>query len=123
MNAGNPATRVLLVDDDARTARRLAQMLVEDGYSVAVAADAEDALCRLETAAPDVLVTDLVLPRVSGEVVAARARALNPGLKVIFITGYPDLCHDAPGAEPPLVFAKPVAYAELEAALSRAAAH
>lgn len=110
---------VLLVDDDARTARRLAQMLREDGFDVDVACDGAAAVARLSREPPpDVLVTDLVLPHTDGTALARFARWRRPDLPVVFITGHPELLPD--GIDPtPMVLVKPIEYAELAAKLLR----
>lgn len=108
-----PAKRVLLVDDDARTVRRLAQMLREDGFCVEVACDGATAVARFgHTPFPDVLVTDLLMPYADGLSVGKYARSLRPGLPIIFVTGYPQLLNDTldPRA---VVLVKPIDYSDL----------
>lgn len=109
---------VLIVDDDARSARVIAQMLREDGFSVEVAVDGARAIARLTHAPlPDVLVTDLAMPHADGNSVTMFARAQKPGLPVIFITGYPNLAGAIAGQPRPTLITKPVDYAELKKAL------
>lgn len=61
------------------------------GYQTALAANGTDALQLLETEPRfDLLLTDLVMPDVSGDDVASRARTLYPELKVLYVTGYSD---------------------------------
>lgn len=61
------------------------------GYQTALAANGTDALQLLETEPRfDLLLTDLVMPDVSGDAVASRACALYPELKVLYVTGYSD---------------------------------
>jgi len=83
--------KLLLVEDQVGV-RDLARRVLEGyGYSVSVAASGEEALVRCSgrgVAAPDGLVTDLVLPGMSGVEVAERLRASHPALRVLFITGY-----------------------------------
>jgi CheY-like chemotaxis protein len=109
---------VLIVDDDARSARVIAQMLREDGFNVEVALDGARAIARLTHAPlPDVLVTDLSMPHADGNSVTMFARAQKPGLPVIFVTGYPNLATSLAGQPSPTLFTKPVDYAELKKAL------
>jgi two-component system response regulator MprA len=113
---------ILVVDDDVRTARRLAQLLREDGYAVEVAGDGSEAVDRLSRQpSPDVLITDIQLPFVDGAAVARRARALMPSVVVVFVTGYPELVHAEQGdpAAAPVVFTKPLDYEALRAELAR----
>lgn len=113
---------ILVVDDDTRTARRLALLLREDGYKVEVAADGALAVGRLSRGPfPDVVITDVQLPHVDGLAVARYARAERPQVSIIFVTGYPELVNaprDAAG-DAALVFTKPLDYEALRAALAR----
>jgi len=113
--------RLLVVDADVRTARRLAQLLEEDGFAVDVAEGGAQAMARLLAGAPvDVLITALLMPEVNGVAVAATARARTPGLPIIFITEHPELA-PREAVSPTMVFTKPVSYAELNAAIGRLA--
>jgi CheY-like chemotaxis protein len=82
---------VLLVEDDPLVRRVTARSLRAAGYSVREATDGSEAL-RLagEGPAPDLLVTDLVMPHLGGEALAARFRAEHPGTSVLLISGYTD---------------------------------
>ncbi|MGN6084343.1 response regulator [Trinickia sp.] len=89
------AARVLLVDDDAMVRFTTADMLGYLGHAVTEAGDATDALRLLSEHAFDVIVTDISLPDLSGDELAMRALALQPGLRVIFATGYDALPDDS----------------------------
>ncbi len=113
---------VLLVDDDTRTARRLAQLLREDGYVVEVAGDGAAAMSRLSHLPfPEVLITDVQLPRIDGAAVARYARSSRPSVTVIFVTGYPELATARLDelADHPIVFTKPLDYDALRTELDR----
>jgi len=85
-----PRHRILVVDDDARTARMLVRMLCEDGYEAELAVDSAGAIGRLgRSPLPDALVTDLKLPHGDGIAVAQYARSRRPRLPVFVITGHP----------------------------------
>jgi two-component system response regulator MprA len=113
---------VLLVDDDLRTTRRLAEMLREDGLTVEIARDGAAAIARFtHTPVPDALVTELTTAHADAAAVSRFARAQRPGLPVLVVTGYPNLFQaDAFGGAPPLLFTKPVDYSKLKEALLRA---
>jgi two-component system response regulator MprA len=114
MNAPACAKRVLLVDDEARTARMLARMLQEDGYDVEILFDGAAAIGRLtRDPLPDALVTDLRMPHVDGVAVARYARARNPRIPVVVITGYPHMLRARADLGPVVVHTKPVEYATL----------
>lgn len=108
-----PRPLILLVEDDARSARVLAQMLRNDGFDVEVALNGAAAIARLSQAGlPDVLVTDLALPHADGVAIAKYARSLDAALPVVVVTGYPQLLEER-GEEispAPRVFVKPVDY-------------
>jgi two-component system, cell cycle sensor histidine kinase and response regulator CckA len=88
-DAGRPAT-VLLVEDEPAV-RRLAQRVLERaGHLVLQAGDGYDALGVAESFAGsiDLLVTDVVLPGLSGPDLAARLLRQRPGMRVLLITGH-----------------------------------
>ena len=111
---------VLLVDDDLRTAKRMADMLREDGFAVEVARDGAAAIaCLARSPIPDAIVTELNIPHADGTAVAQFARTRRADMRVVVVTGYPHLFRPAAfGAEPPLVFTKPVEYMSLRDALA-----
>ena len=115
-------TRVLIVEDDARTARTLSQMLVEDGYDVELSFDGAAAIARLgREPAPDVLLVDYRLPHVDGMVVARYARSRFPEIPVFVVSSYPEVVVQAPALDPPAVLlTKPLVYHELTDELARA---
>jgi two-component system KDP operon response regulator KdpE len=67
--------RILLVDDDANLLVVLAEQLHDDGYEVATARDGQEALRRLEAGWPDLIVLDLMMPRVDGLALARQIKA------------------------------------------------
>jgi PAS domain S-box-containing protein len=87
--AAQPAA-VLLVEDEAEVRGVVARALRRAGHVVEEADDVEDALARAGDAGRrlDVLVTDLVMPHLGGQELAARVRAVRPDVKVLFVSGY-----------------------------------
>ena len=79
---------VLIVDDEMNIRRVLAAMLKREGYEVTTAADGEQALAVLHKAAVHVIVTDLVMPRMGGMELLARASSDFPDIPVIVITAH-----------------------------------
>lgn len=83
----------ILVVEDEEEVRALARDVLEmNGYTVLEALDAEDAL-RLGESHPgaiDLLITDVVMPRMSGPELARRLRARRPALRVLCMSGYPE---------------------------------
>jgi DNA-binding response OmpR family regulator len=82
------APHVLVADDDAWILRMVATVLEKRGYSVETAVDGEDALARALAHPPDLLITDVMMPKVDGWslVRQLRAHAELAMLPVIFLT-------------------------------------
>jgi signal transduction histidine kinase/CheY-like chemotaxis protein len=89
---------VLVVEDRSELRELLRQALVAFGYDAVAADHVEHAIALLSDARQpiDALLTDVVMPRMSGVELAARAAELRPGLKVLFMSGFaPDPKHRA----------------------------
>jgi two-component system, cell cycle sensor histidine kinase and response regulator CckA len=83
---------VLLVEDEEGVRTLCRRVLAARGYTVLEAHDGADAL-RIASGCPgpiDLLLTDVVMPRMGGGEVAERLAALRPAIKVLFLSGYPD---------------------------------
>jgi signal transduction histidine kinase/ActR/RegA family two-component response regulator len=130
MEAGPVATRgrtVLLAEDDDGTRRTVARTLERHGYRVVVARDGADAIrvADRELDQVDVLVSDVMMPGLSGPALAERLRARRPDLPVLFITGFTEdavrahLAEVAGGWE---LLRKPFESAQLVARVERLAA-
>jgi CheY-like chemotaxis protein len=90
--APDPAGEVILLVEDEPLIRELSRdMLERQGYRVILAANAKEAE-QLGGSAPsfDLLITDAVMPNITGAELARRLRASHPGLKVLIISGYTD---------------------------------
>jgi CheY-like chemotaxis protein len=83
---------VLLVEDATSVRAVIRQILVRYGYEVLEAARGEAALtlARGHDAPIDVLLTDVVMPEMNGRDLAEQVTALQPGIKVLFASGYTD---------------------------------
>jgi two-component system cell cycle response regulator CpdR len=80
--------RILLAEDDDSMRGFLERALVKAGYDVTAFANGADALERLKEEPFTLLLTDIVMPRMDGIELARRASALDPDLKIMFITGF-----------------------------------
>ncbi len=82
------APHVLVADDDAWILRMVATVLEKRGYSVETAVDGEDAMARAIARAPDLLITDVMMPKMDGWTLVRnlRARVELGMLPVIFLT-------------------------------------
>jgi PAS domain S-box-containing protein len=109
--------RILLVDDDPLVLAGTAAMLEELGHdSVHIVASGQDALAVLQRdGAFDLLLTDQMMPGMSGTQLAAQARALQPNLPILLASGFAEL-DAAAGADWPRL-RKPYGLADLSAAL------
>ncbi|MGZ4461395.1 MAG: ATP-binding protein [Gaiellaceae bacterium] len=83
------AGRVLLVEDEPQVRTIAARMLRDAGYDVLEASEGEEALRVLAREGKiDLLLTDVVMPRLSGPELAEQVRRLRPGIEVLFSSGY-----------------------------------
>jgi PAS domain S-box-containing protein len=82
--------RVLLVEDDAMVRRMTASMLEAIGCTVIIAAGPEEALaiCREEHPAIDLVITDVIMPGMTGAELSVSIRRLLPRVAVLFMSGY-----------------------------------
>ena len=88
--APTPQT-ALIVDDEETVLRFVERVLQEAGYKTTVAPDGLEALEAAAKLGPfDILVTDLMMPRMAGDELARRMRQAEPQLKVLYLTGYSD---------------------------------
>lgn len=124
--------RILVAEDEALLALSLADILEAEGYDVTLAFDGEQALGRATAAEEgrryDALVTDLNMPRLSGEELIRELRARRPEMPVLVVTGSPPLGGEAElwrhgGTGGPLaLLLKPIDDAQLLDALRRVTA-
>jgi len=89
---GGEGRRILVVEDDPALRTLLSRMLESLGFEARTAPNGVEALARLEEdgPTPSILITDVVLPAMSGNELAQRARQRHPELKVLFTSGYTD---------------------------------
>lgn len=80
--------RVLVVDDEKVTRMNLDHVLTKEGYEVQTAPSGVEALALLEKEGFDLIVTDLKMEKVDGLKVLEKAKAKDPAIEVIMITGY-----------------------------------
>jgi two-component system cell cycle sensor histidine kinase/response regulator CckA len=85
-----PRGTILLVEDDPDVGRKLTKVLRREGYRVLWADHPAEAVRIARTAAEplDLVVTDVVLPEMSGPEVAEHIVALRPGTRVLYVSGY-----------------------------------
>ena len=90
--AANGSETILLAEDEESVRQLTARILERLGYEVIAAETATEALRIAEENGRkiDLLLTDLVMPELSGTALAERVRKLLPGIRVLFMSGYSD---------------------------------
>jgi CheY-like chemotaxis protein/two-component sensor histidine kinase len=81
--------RILVVEDDEVVRGLVSEALREAGYRVDAAASSAEAIERAADTTIDLLITDVVMPRMGGDLLAHELRRRRPGLRVVFTSGYP----------------------------------
>lgn len=110
---------ILVVDDDPAVRRITAEMLRGAGHDVLERSSGAEALATLQQARPDLMLTDVAMPGMSGVELATAARRHWPGIPVLFMTGYAeDRLLPAIDGD---VLRKPFGAAELSARIAAAA--
>ena len=85
--------KILIVEDEIVLQELLRHILVIEGYMVRVASDGDrgyEEYCQFR---PDLVLTDIVMPEMSGLELTSKIREISPGIKVIFISGFLDMDH------------------------------
>lgn len=84
-------THILIADDSAQVRDLVGEYLQGLGYRVQTAADGERAVALIRAQPFDLVITDLQMPRVDGLGVLHAAKAQDPDMEVVILTGYPTL--------------------------------
>ena len=113
-------TRILLAEDDESLRNFLTRALERAGYEVESCPDGETAVEALDMPF-DVLLTDIVMPGIDGIEVARIAASRQPGLRIMFITGFAAVALSARDQAPAgaKVLSKPVHLREIVAEVER----
>src|SRR5687767_902274 len=81
-------TRILVAEDSGTQAAEIRQLLEGAGYEVQLAVDGRQALEEIERQPPDLVLTDLDMPYVSGLQLVESVRDRHPGLPVVLMTAF-----------------------------------
>ncbi|MBI5691791.1 MAG: response regulator [Verrucomicrobia bacterium] len=90
MNSSEPAPslpRILVVDDDPPVRVVMRHLLHQSGFSVEVASDGREALACLAQGSFDWLITDLLMPTMTGTELIAEIRQRQPALRIVAMSG------------------------------------
>ncbi len=109
--------RILLVEDEHKVAQFIRKGLQQDHFAVDLAADGEEALFLAESGQYDLIILDLMLPKVSGLSVLSTVRKQNPNVPILILTAKASVEDRVRGLEigSDDYLIKPFAYAELRA--------
>ena len=78
--------KVLLVEDDSTLSFIIEDALVREGFDVITASDGEDGLRKFGTDGPDIVVADVMMPKLDGFSMVKLIRAQSPAVPVLFLT-------------------------------------
>jgi len=87
-STGTARTKILLVDDEQLVREELGALLEDEGYEVITGSDGEEGLDLFRRVHPDLVITDVRMPRRDGLSVAMTIRQENPAVPVTVITGH-----------------------------------
>jgi DNA-binding NtrC family response regulator len=90
MKANHPKT-ILLVDDDGSVREVIKMALEAWGYGVSVAEDGEQALSMIRIKGPNLVLSDVIMPKIDGLSLLRLLKRWNPEIKVILFTAHPTL--------------------------------
>lgn len=115
--------RVLIVDDEPHVIRVIRLALEREGYEVFIAAHGEDALEQIHQSVPDVLITDIQMPRMTGQALCARIEKELPDrdFPIVLMTSRTEIEHRQWSRQVPNMtfMEKPVSVRRLVALLNR----
>ena len=112
--------RILLVEDEESVRFALARLLQRLGFAVTATTNGSEALQLIEQHTFDLVLTDAVMPGMSGPELIRHLRQTRPDLRIILMSGYtPDAIHEDEGPDAPPRLRKPFTTSDLTRALTR----
>lgn len=119
----NKRRKILLVDDEVGFAEILRDLLVMDGYEVILVNDGQEALDQLNIFTPDLVISDIMMPRVGGLELYHKMREIPNFSKVpfLFISGFEDnrILKDIHDDELFGILSKPIDMEQIQKALAK----
>ncbi|RZA32385.1 MAG: response regulator [Lysobacteraceae bacterium] len=113
-------SRILVVEDDQIVRESMVSSLEAFGHAVTQAADGEAALRALQGGRPDLIITDYLMPGITGTELMTRAREVYPGIPMIIATGYADMHAIDAVLGDDILLRKPFQLSELARSVERA---
>ena len=115
--------KVLIIDDDKVFRTSLTKMLVKAGYATVTASEGEEGLTLFKEGDIDLVITDIIMPRMEGIETIVELRKLQSDLKIIAISGGGKLppekhLQNAKALKVNAVLKKPFSFKQLETILS-----
>src|SRR4051812_30223001 len=114
---------ILVVDDDAAVLLTTARLLQRAGFETLEVGSPAEALELIRDEHVDVLLSDVVMPEMTGLELAAAVRERHPGIEVVLMSGFTPAAlvrHNLTGDGAPAILQKPIARDELIAAVAEA---
>ncbi len=84
-------SRILVVDDELVVVSLVKEALEEDGYTLSMATNGKEALGLMEQEEFDLIISDIRMPKMDGIELVSKARQIQPGISVIFMTAFANL--------------------------------
>jgi CheY-like chemotaxis protein len=119
MPSAGHGTRILLVDDNAVVRDMLVDLVTSLGYSADAASGGVEALALFDRGRYDIVLTDLLMPGMSGWEVLAAVRQRDPQMPIIIITGTPAIGDPRAALPGVAVLRKPVDVTLLDTMIKR----
>lgn len=116
-----PQYTILFVEDDALIRDAMLELLRRHGFIALAAQDGYEAIRLLTEHAVDLLLTDIVMPGISGFELARQAKLMRPGLRVLYLTGHAEQA-EGRGLRYGKLLQKPMRAAEILAEVCQALA-
>jgi CheY-like chemotaxis protein len=117
--------RILVVDDEPDVCQLVAEFLESRGYAVQTAASGAEAISSIQVDPPDLVLMDIVMPRMSGLEALRRIREIDPRVGIIMLTAVEDeaVAREAMKGQAYDYITKPVDFGYLELAILTKLAH
>ena len=108
--------KILVVDDDSLSRQNISRFLSEDGHSVEEAADGSEAIDLLRNGHFDLVLSDILMPKINGYAVIEFVHSALPDTSVLLMTAYGGMTPASRGVE---IIMKPIDLDDLSAAIRR----